>query len=114
MMDVEYKARIAELEAREPAMPPEQCKARIEELKATLATIVLHLEDAKKLLDDATSTWTTMEEIPDLMTVREEVQKTQQELEAVAAMIKDLPPLQQMLKMGENKKLQGELQKLRA
>ena len=74
--------------------------------------IMLHLEDAQKLLNDVIATWTAMEEITDLVTIREEVQKTQQELETVATTMKDLPPLQQMLKMGENKKLQSELQKL--
>ena len=70
---------------------------------------MLHLEDAQKLLNDATSTWNAILEITDLMTVHEEIQKTQQELEAVATAMKDLPPLQQMKKMGENKKLRGEL-----
>lgn len=52
--------------------PPKQREARFEELKAALAMIVLHLDDAQKLLDDATSTWSSIEEILDLMTVRDE------------------------------------------
>lgn len=81
-------------------------------MKTALATITLRLEDAQKLLNDATATQTTMEEIPNLVTVYVQFQKTQQELEAVTVVMKDLPPLQRMLKMGENKKLQGKLQKL--
>ena len=82
------------------------------ELKVALDMITLRLEDTQKILNDVTATWTAMEEIPDLLTIHKEVQKTQQELEAVATVMKDLLPLQRMLKMGKNKKLQGELQKL--
>ena len=73
MMDVEYKAHIVELEAKEPAMPLEQREARIKELKASSTSIALLLEDVQKILSDATATWTGMEEIPDLVTVYEEV-----------------------------------------
>lgn len=44
-----------------------------------------------------------MEEIDDLVAVRTKLQRNQQELDAVAAMMKDLPPLKCMMKMGENK-----------
>lgn len=93
-MGVEYKARITELESKEPMTPLEQHEERIDELKVASTTIVLCLEDAQNLLNDVTATWTVMEEIPDSMTVCEEVQKTQKELEAVTAAMKDLPPLQ--------------------
>lgn len=92
-MDAEYKARIMELESREPVAPPEQRKARIEELKTASAMIALWLEDVHKLLNDATTTWTAMEEIMDLVTIRKQVQRTQWDLEAVTAVMKDLSPL---------------------
>lgn len=60
-MDAKYKARIVELEAREPTTPPEQPEVRIKEIKAASTTITLRLGDAQKLLDDATATWTVME-----------------------------------------------------
>ena len=44
-----------------------------------------------------------MEEIDNLVAVHLELQRNQQELDAVAAMMKDLLPLQCMMKMGENK-----------
>ena len=72
-MDVEYKARIVELEAKEPVTAPEQCEARIEELKDASAMIILLLEDAQNLLEDVTTSWTAMEEIPDLVIIYEEV-----------------------------------------
>ena len=104
-MDAEYKARIVELKAWEPVIPPEQRKARIEELKTASATIALWLIDAQKLLNNATATWTVMDQIPDLVIVHKQVQKIQHDLEAVTAVMKDLLPLQRMLKMGKNKKL---------
>ena len=45
-MDAEYKALIAELEAREPTTPVEEHEERIEEQKAASDTITLRLEDA--------------------------------------------------------------------
>ena len=44
-IEEEYKARIAELEAKETITPPKQCKARLTEMKAFSTTIALHLED---------------------------------------------------------------------
>ena len=54
-----------------------------------------------------------MEQINDLVEFYAVLQKNQQELDRVTAAIKDMPPLQCMLKMGENNKLQSELQQLR-
>ena len=76
--------------------------------------MALCFEDTQKLLEDITSTWATMEEIDDLIAVFIKLQKNQQELDVVATTMKDLPPLQRMMKMGENKRLQTKLQKLRA
>ena len=76
-MDEEYKPRIMEIEAKGPATPLKQHEVRIEELKAASTMIVFLLEDTQNLLDDATSAWSAIEEITDLMTVCEEVQKTQ-------------------------------------
>ena len=104
-MEEEYKAHIMELEAKGPVMPSKQREARIEELKVTSATIVLCIDKIQKLLDEATSTWSTIEEISDLIIVCEEVHKTHQELEAVATTMKDLPTLERMKIMGENKRL---------
>ena len=70
-MDAEYKSRIAELEARGPTTPPKQWEERTKALKAFMTTIALHLEDTQKLLDNTTSTWSVMEEIEDLVVVRE-------------------------------------------
>ena len=55
-----------------------------------------------------------MDDIDGLVEVREALQKTQWELDALTGMIKDLLPIERMLKMGEMTKLQVEMQKLRA
>ena len=70
---------------------------------------MLCLEDTQKLLKDTTSTWDAIEEIDDLVAVRKELQKNKQELDIVTATMKDLTPLQHMMKMGENKGLQVKL-----
>lgn len=51
-----------------------------------------------------------MEEIDDLVEVCIALQKNHKELDEVTTTMKDLFPLQRMLKMGESKRLQTELQ----
>ena len=111
-IEEEYKARIAELEAKYPVTPPKQREAILVELKSFSANIALCLEDTQKLLEDTTFTWVAMEEIDNFVAVNEELQKNQQELDAVTAVMKDMPPLKHMLKMGENKRLQAKQQQL--
>ena len=72
-IEEEYKACIAELEAKEAVTPPKKREARITELKDFLATIALCLEDTQMFLEDTTSTWATMEEIHVLIAVRTEL-----------------------------------------
>ena len=55
-----------------------------------------------------------MEDIDGLIKVRKALQNNQKELYELIVKMKDLIPLQRMLKMGENKRLQTKLQKLRA
>ena len=55
-----------------------------------------------------------MEDIDDLVEVYEALKKNQKELDEVTTTMKYLVLLQCMLKMGESKRLQTELQQLRA
>ena len=59
------------------------------------------------MLNEASYTWTNMEDIDGLVEVREALQKTQRELDALRETIKDLLPIERMLKMGETTKLQA-------
>ena len=95
-------------------MPPKEHEARVAELQGYATKIMLRLAETQKLLDEATTTWTTMEDIDDLVEVRATLHKNQKELDEVTATKKDLVPLQHMLKMGESKRLQTKLQQLRA
>lgn len=104
-IEEEYKARIAKLETKYPVTPPDKHKARVAKLKGYAITIELRLAKTHKLLDDTTSTWTTMEDLDDLVEVCTLLQKNQRELDEVVAAMKDLVPLQRMLKMRESKRL---------
>ena len=111
-MNAKHKDRITELEARAPGMPPKEREARVAELQGYADTIETRLAETQKLLNEATEMWTTMEDIDGLIEVRETLQKNQKELDELTAIMKDLIPLQRMLKMGESKRLQAKLQKL--
>lgn len=89
-MDVEHKAHIVELEAKELRTPPEEHEARVAKLQGYATMIALHLAETQKLLDEATTTWTTMEDIDDLVEVCVALQKNQKELDEVMAKMKDL------------------------
>ena len=112
-MDAKYKARIAKLEAKALGTPLEEREERTQALQAFLATLAKHLEDAQKLLDETTNAWEAMNDIEDLVNVSEAIKKNQQEMDTIAAVMKDFPPIQRMLKMGEIKKLQTQMQPLR-
>lgn len=113
-MEVEHKARIAKLKARAPGTPLVEREAQVAYLKGCAATIETHSAETSKLLDEATETWTTMEEIDGLIKVCASLQKNQKELDELTVTMKDLILLEHMLKMKESTKLQTELQKLRA
>lgn len=70
-MDVEHKARIAKLQDKELGTPPTEHEARVFALQGYATMIALRLAEMRKLLNEATTTWTTMEDIDDLVEVRE-------------------------------------------
>ena len=112
-MDAEHKSCIAELEAKAPGTPSEEREEKAQAHRAFSATIAKQLEDAQKLLDETTNAWTVMNANEDLVNVHEAIHKTQQEMDTVATAMKDLPPIQRMMKMGETKKLQNQMHMLR-
>lgn len=74
-MDAERKARIVELEANALGTPSEECEERTQAFQAFSTTIVKHLEDAQKLLDETTNTWTIMNDIKDPVNVPKQFRK---------------------------------------
>lgn len=112
-MDAEHKARVAELEARTPGTPPAERQARTQELRVYANMVEVRIEEAQQLINDASQAWTNTEDIDGLDEVRAALQKKQREVDALTDMMKDLLPIERMLKMSEMTKLQENMQKLR-
>ena len=70
-MDAENKARIAELEMRTPGTPLVEREARAQELRGYVEILEPRFAEAQQLLNDASQTWTDMEEIDGLVKFRE-------------------------------------------
>ena len=66
-MEEDHKAQIVELEARAPGTPQEEKEARAEAFKLTSTQMKSHVDDAQSLLDDATKTWSKLDELPTKM-----------------------------------------------
>jgi hypothetical protein len=113
-MDAEYKALITELEAKPPRTPRIEKEARAQALKGYASIVEVRIEEAQKLINNAREEWTNMEDIDDLVKIQEQLQATQHQVDALTDTLKDLPPIQRMLKMSESTKLQAKMQKLRA
>lgn len=112
-MDIQHKARIAELEAKAPGTPLVEKEAQTQALRSYAGIVEVHIKEAQKLINDAGEAWMHMEDIDDLVKVWEQLQATQHKVDALTDTLKDLPPIQIMLKMGESTKLQAKMQKLR-
>ena len=89
-------------------------EARAQALKDYAGKVEVCIEEAHKLINDAGEAWTNMEDIDDLVKVQAQLQAMQHEVDALTNTLKDLPPIQRMLKMGESTKLQAKMHKLRA
>ena len=92
-MDAEHKDCIAKLEAKAPGTPSEEREARVAKLQGYVAMIAILLIETKKLLNEETTTWTTMEDIDGLIEVHKALQKNQKELDEVMTTMKDLVSL---------------------
>lgn len=112
-MDVEHKARITELEVKTPGMPPVEKEARAQALKGYAGIVEARIEEVQKLINDASEAWKNMEDIDGLVQVWEKLQATPHEVDSLTGTMKDLQPIQRMLKMGETTKLQAKMHKLR-
>ena len=71
-MEAEHKDHTQELEARRPGTPPEDREKRREAIHNFLNVVAQHIEEAQKLLEDASTSWQAMDEIDDLVAVRDE------------------------------------------
>lgn len=111
-MEVEHKAHIAELETKRPGTQLEDQEKRKEAIKGFSSDITQHIEEAQKLLEDASTYWQAMDEFDDLVALRAEIQETQTQVDTISTSMKALPAIEKMLQMGETQKLQDKLRKL--
>lgn len=72
-IDAEYKACIVELDAKLPGMPRTKKEARAQAIKGHAGTVEAHIEEDQKLLNDAVEAWTNMEDIDDLVKIRNQL-----------------------------------------
>ena len=70
-IDAEYKARIAKLKTKLPGMPPAENETWAQELKGYVGIVQARIEEAHKLLNDVGEAWMNMEDINDLVKIRE-------------------------------------------
>lgn len=111
-MEAEHKACIVELEARRPETLPEDQEKKKEAIQGFASDIAQRIEEAQKLLEDASTSWQAMDEIDDLVTVHDEIHEIRKEVDTISMSMKALPAIEKMLKMGETQKLQEKLRKL--
>lgn len=113
-IEVECKDRIVDLDTKAPRMPPMEHEAQVVKLEGCGETIDSRLVEMQELLNEATHTWTTMEEIDGLVEVHTLLQKNQQKFDELIVTRKDFFALECMMEMKESTKLQTKMQKLQA
>ena len=106
-MEAEYKARIEELEKRDPS---EQLKVAAKEVVGQIAH---QIEDTTHLLETTKESWMGIEKIEAVEEVCEEIRQAEEEIVKLKEETPGLTPVQWMVQLGKSKKLQIQLQKLR-
>ena len=107
MVEAEYKAKIAELEKRDPS---EKLKADTEEISGKIEK---QIQETAHLLETTTSSWMGIEQIETIEEVHVEIHQDEANITRLKEEMEGLTPVQQMIKSGKSKKLQIRLQKLR-
>ena len=106
MVEAEYKANIAELEKRDPS---EQLKANAEEISGKIEQ---QIKETTQLLETTTSFWMDIEQIETIAEVRAEIHQAKADIVKLKIEMEGLTPMQRMIKSGESKRLQIQLQML--
>ena len=109
MVEIEYKAKIAELEKRDPSSLAEQLKADAEEINGKIEQ---RIQETAQLLEALTSSQMAIEKIDTIEEVHVDIRQVELDIARLKAEMEGLPQLQQMIKSGERKRLQIWLQKL--
>ena len=106
-VEVEYKARIEELEKRDPT---EQLKVAAKEIVGQIAH---RIEDTTHLLETTIELWLGIEQIDAVEEVREEIWQAEAEIAKLKEETPCLTLVQRMVQSGKSKKLRIQLQTLR-
>ena len=106
-VEAEYKARIEELEKRDPS---EKLKVESKEISHKIEQ---QIQDTTHLLETTTSSWMGIEQIDVIEEVCKEINQAEANIGKLKEEMTGLPLVQRMIKSDESKKFQIQLQKLR-
>ena len=87
-VEIEYKAKIEELEKRDPTT---QLKATAKEVTEQIA---YRIKDTTHLLETTTESWTGIEQIETVEEVHEEIRQTKAEIVKLKEETPDITPIQ--------------------
>ena len=110
MIKIEYKAKIIELEQRDPNTLAKQLKADAEEISGKIEQ---RIQETTQLLEATTSSWMGIEQIDTIEEVHADIRQVETDIARLKAEMEGLTQVLRMIKSGESKKLQIRLQKLR-
>ena len=106
MVEVEYKARIEELEKMDMSaqlkVEPKEINRKIEQ----------RIQETAHFLETTTSSWMGVKQIDTIEEVRTEIQQAEVDILKLKEEMTGLPLVQRMIKSGESKRLQIQLQKM--
>ena len=107
VVEAEYKARIEELEKRDPI---KQLKVAATEI---IGQIAHRIVDTTHLLETTTSSWLGSKQIDAIEEVHKEIRQFEAEIAKLKEETPSFTPIQWMVQSGKGKKLQIQLQRLR-
>ena len=106
-VEAEYKARIEELEKRDPT---EQLKAAAKEIAEQIA---YRIADTTHLLETTTESWMGIEQITTVEEEHKEIRQVKAEIAKLKEETPGLTPVQRIVQSGKSKKVHIQLQRLR-
>jgi hypothetical protein len=112
-MEEEYKEKIAALEAQQPATPEAVQEAHVQAFRIVETQMKCRAEEVESLLEDATRTWTELEELPEKIELQKSIQSYDQLIAQAEEEAKSLGALAKMKKKTEITQLQQLAQKFR-
>ena len=112
-MEEDHKAQIDELEARARDTSQADKQARVEAFRLASAQMQSPIDDALSVLNDATDTWSDLDQPPEKVEIQQNIQHIENTTAAMKEEIKSLAALQKMRKTKEMNRLQQEAQRLR-